>query len=87
VLRKVQRGKKRSAPSGKYCSVSREIALEKKRPFLMGEGQAAASPASEDSLRKAIRQEMPKARKAKKSCAKSWIGIGSLRPASSYTKV
>ena len=47
------------------CSVSRGIALEKKRPYLTGGGQAAASPASEDSLREAIRQERPKARKAK----------------------
>jgi hypothetical protein len=47
------------------CSVSEEIALEKRRPFLTGGGQAATSPASEDSLRKAIRQEKPKARKAK----------------------
>jgi hypothetical protein len=47
------------------CSVSREITLEKTRPFLMGGGQAAAILASEDSLRKAIRQERPKAKKAK----------------------
>ena len=42
---------------------SGEIALEKNFPD--GEAKAVASPASEDSLKKAIRQERPRQRVAK----------------------
>jgi hypothetical protein len=42
-----------------HASGSEEIDIEKKRPFLTGGGQAVASPASEESVRKAIRPERP----------------------------
>ena len=45
---------------------SEEIALEKIIPD--GEAKAVASPASEDSLKKAIRQERPRQEKPKILC-------------------